>query len=224
MNKTSQLATATLLIITVLLSNSISWAEEKTPYAKSVSDYVASFAAEGIELPNITAYVQVWGQSRDLSYLRRLLEFLWNVYQTDPQTGRQGVMVLEEIYGLRLDQRLEGMASYLLDAAEQLLQQETVSVLEGKTRDSFTKASVLVEAVGNVLKGRGVDVRVIKGGEEDRRQMEVSIATVTTSRGEVKIYVTQEAETYSNQTVTFSRSIYISLGNTIIIQKETERS
>jgi len=223
-NKTSQLATATLLIITVLLSNSISWAEEKTPYAKSVSDYVASFAAEGIELPNITAYVQVWGQSRDLSYLRRLLEFLWNVYQTDPQTGRQGVMVLEEIYGLRLDQRLEGMASYLLDAAEQLLQQETVSVLEGKTRDSFTKASVLVEAVGNVLKGRGVDVRVIKGGEEDRRQMEVSIATVTTSRGEVKIYVTQEAETYSNQTVTFSRSIYISLGNTIIIQKETERS
>ncbi|MEM2065981.1 MAG: hypothetical protein QXH59_05795, partial [Candidatus Caldarchaeum sp.] len=42
--------------------------------------------------------------------------------------------------------------------------------------------------------------------------------------GEVKIYVTQEAETYSNQTVTFSRSIYISLGNTIIIQKETERS
>ncbi|MDJ0271393.1 MAG: hypothetical protein NYU39_02280 [Aigarchaeota archaeon] len=224
MNKTSQLATATLLIITVLLSNSISWAEEKTPYAKSVSEYVASFAAEGIELPNITAYVQVWGQSRDLSSLRRLLEFLWNVYQTDPQTGRQGVMVLEEIYGLRIDQRLEGMASYLLDAAEQLLQQETVSVLEGKTRDSFTKASVLVEAVGNVLKGRGVDVRVIKGGEEDRRQMEVSIATVTTSRGEVKIYVTQEAETYSNQTVTFSRSIYISLGNTIIIQKETERS
>jgi hypothetical protein len=223
-NKTSQLATATLLIITVLLSNSISWAEEKTPYAKSVSEYVASFAAEGIELPNITAYVQVWGQSRDLSSLRRLLEFLWNVYQTDPQTGRQGVMVLEEIYGLRIDQRLEGMASYLLDAAEQLLQQETVSVLEGKTRDSFTKASVLVEAVGNVLKGRGVDVRVIKGGEEDRRQMEVSIATVTTSRGEVKIYVTQEAETYSNQTVTFSRSIYISLGNTIIIQKETERS
>lgn len=224
MSRAPKVATCTLLLTMVLLSATISLAEEKTPFVKSVSDYIASFSAEGVELPNITSYVQMAGQSRDLSTLRRLLEFLWNVYQTDPQTGRQGVMVLDEIYGLRLEQKLEGMASYLLDAAEQLLQQESVAVLEGKSRDSFTKASVLVEAVGNVLKGRGVDVRVIKGGEVDGRQMEVSIATVTTSRGEVKIYVTQETGTYSNQTTTLSRSIYISLGNTIIIQKETERN
>ncbi len=224
MKKSTKLAATTIIMSLFLLSMAIAWAADEKPSAKNVSDYLASFAAEGVELPNISSFIKKSGDERGLTFLRRVLEFLWNIYQSDPPTGIQGAQILDEIYGLRINHKVDDMAAYILDAAEQLIQQGSVTLSGEKAQDSYSKASILVEAGSNFLLGKGVDLRVIKGGEIDNQQLEIIIATINTSKGPVKIYVTQEKETSSNQTVTVSRSVYISLENTIIIQKETEKS
>ncbi|MCX8201324.1 MAG: hypothetical protein N3H84_04395 [Candidatus Caldarchaeum sp.] len=193
---------------------------------------LSQLSKEGVELPKTSGYVKQLSASILQTYDRELhqrtkklhqqLENIWRAYGNSPRTAARAAQVLDEIYGLR--GQAAGVASMMVDAAEQLVEQSVAPGGLSRSDELLSNAMTLTEAVKNIIRGGPIDIKVSKSSYSENDEAEISVASVSTSGGTVKIYVTEEVQRYNNETVVVTKSSFIGFGNTIIIQKEVIRN
>lgn len=154
--------------------------------------------------------------------LKRKLDAIWVIAQSSRDRAAKAAYALDEIYGLK--EAAKGVSGSMLEAAERLIEQSLLTTEASRSEELLNDAVILTEAVKNIFQGRKLDIRVSKSDFSDTGESEVSIASVETSRGTVKIYQTEEIQRYSNQTIVVTKNSFINLGKTIIIQKEVNRN
>ncbi|MCS6785235.1 MAG: hypothetical protein NZ581_08595, partial [Candidatus Caldarchaeum sp.] len=193
---------------------------------------LSQLSKEGVELPKTSGYVKQLSASSLQTYDRELyqrikklhqqLENIWRAYGNSPRAAARAAQVLDEIYGLR--GQAAGVASMMVDAAEQLVEQSVAPGGLSRSDELLSNAMTLTEAVKNIIRGGPIDIKVSKSSYSENDEAEISVASVSTSGGTVKIYVTEEVQRYNNETVVVTKSSFIGFGNTIIIQKEVIRN
>lgn len=195
-----------------------------------IEDLVNKLEEVGVRLPNIKSFADELAGSKaaptpqNIAQAKKLqaqLENIWRV-RTSTDTSVMAGKALDEIYGLRW--KVFGVQALLLDAAEQLFDQSFVTSEIARSNEMLRNSMALIEAVKNMIAGKAVDIRVSKGSYSESGEAEVSIASVETSGGAVRMYVTEETQRYANQTVVITKNSFINLGNMIIIQKEVNRN
>ncbi|MDW8083634.1 MAG: hypothetical protein RMI49_00325 [Candidatus Caldarchaeum sp.] len=196
-----------------------------------IHNLLDDFSRVGIEMSNIKSYISFLLSEQEsvgpllashVEGLKKKLDALWVIAQSSRDRAAKAAYALDEVYGLKA--AAKGVSGSMLEAAERLIEQSLLTNEASRSEELLNDAVILTEAVKNILQGRKLDIRVSKSDFSDTGESEVSIASVETSRGTVKIYQTEEIQRYSNQTIVVTKNSFISLGKTIIIQKEVNRN
>ncbi|MEM0440731.1 MAG: hypothetical protein QW463_03900 [Candidatus Caldarchaeum sp.] len=203
-------------------------------FISKIEKKMAVLSSYGVETPNIKLFLELMKtraagqrQAIDDTYLsiRRLehqLDLLLRHFERNFQSAIKAAEALDQIYGLNM--KAAGLQLMLVDASTQLIEQSMSSQDDHHSQELLQKAVILNEAIRNMLEGGTVNIRVSRSSISDAGEAQVSVASVETSAGTVNFYIMEETYRYANQTLVITKNSFISLGNTIIIQKEVNRN
>ncbi|MEM4329436.1 MAG: hypothetical protein QXI50_07270, partial [Candidatus Caldarchaeum sp.] len=156
-----------------------------------------------------------------LEKIHRQLSLVSAALEQDPQKAVKAYDLLSNIHYFR--PLSTGFSAVLLDVSEQLVEQ-ALKERQDVHSDLLPKAQVLVDSVRGVFEGKPINLKVFRSADAGGEETETSIASLSTANEVVRVFMTEERFRYSNNTVVVSKNAFISLGNTIIIQKETTRN
>ncbi|MCS6769819.1 MAG: hypothetical protein NZ570_05220 [Candidatus Caldarchaeum sp.] len=159
---------------------------------------------------------------RAVEKINRQFQKVLHTYQQNPKSALKAFDILSRVYALRAS--ASGFSAVLLDVSEQLVEQALNDKSEVHGGELLEKAQTLVESVQGVLAGKPINMKIVRSAESGGEEMEISIASIATTKEVVKVYLTEERFRYSNDTLVVSKNAFINLGNTVIIQKETVRN
>ncbi|MEM1955258.1 MAG: hypothetical protein QXN44_00820 [Candidatus Caldarchaeum sp.] len=156
-----------------------------------------------------------------LEKIHRQLTQVSAVLERDRQKAVKAYSLLSIIHYLR--PLSTGFSAVLLDVSEQLVEQ-ALKDRQDVHPDLLPKAQALVDSVRGVFEGKPINLKVVRSADAGGEETEISIASLSTANDVVRVFMTEERLRYSNNTVVVSKNAFISLGSTIIIQKETTRN